>query len=194
MSSARYLYVVLVVAILAGATVIRLADPFFVQALRLIAFDTYQQLGPAQFDPELPVRIVDVDEESLSRIGQWPWSRTTMADLVNKLTAAGAAVIAFDMLFSEADRTSPEQTLKGMTAEEAAAFKPLIEGKPTHDQQFAQAIAQSPVILATALSTRPSPPPSDRPDQPRRRRGLTAPGRGRPAVAIVPSRPSAMPW
>jgi len=159
MLKARYLYVVLVLAILAGATLIRIADPFFVQALRLIAFDSYQQLGPAEFDPELPVRIVDVDEESLSRIGQWPWSRTVMANLVDKLTAAGAAVIGFDMLFSEADRTSPEQTLKGMTPEEAAAFKPLIEGKPTHDELFAEAIARSPVILATALSTRPSPPP-----------------------------------
>jgi adenylate cyclase len=75
-------YVVIVVAILTVAWLVRLADPFFVQALRLIAFDSYQLLGPAEYDPKLPVRIVDIDEESLAKVGQWPWSRTTIADLL----------------------------------------------------------------------------------------------------------------
>ena len=112
MIRASHFYVFLVVAILAGATALRSADPFFVQALRLIAFDSYQKLGPATYDPDLPVRVVDIDEESLSRIGQWPWSRTTMADLLARLSEQGAAVVAFDVLFSEPDRTSPEEAIK----------------------------------------------------------------------------------
>ncbi len=156
---ARSGYVALVLAILAGATLVRIADPFFVQALRLIAFDSYQKLGPASYDPDLPVKIVDVDEESLSRIGQWPWPRTTMAKLLDTLGADGAAVVAFDILFSEPDRTSPEQALKQMTPEEAAALAPLVSGKESHDQTFADAIGKNPTILATALTARPSPPP-----------------------------------
>ena len=156
---ARFVYAALVLTILAGATLIRLADPFFVQALRLIAFDSYQKLGPAAYDPDLPVRIVDVDEDSLARIGQWPWPRTTMAKLLDTLGADGAAVVAFDILFSEPDRTSLEQALKQMTPEEAAALTPLIAGKESHDQLFADVIAKNPTILATALTVRPSQPP-----------------------------------
>ena len=90
------LYWILVAAVLVGALALRIADPFFVQALRLIAFDSYQRLAPQTFDPKLPVRIVDIDEDSLARIGQWPWPRTTMADLARKLVEQGAAVVAFD--------------------------------------------------------------------------------------------------
>jgi hypothetical protein len=46
--------------ILALAALVRGADPFFVQALRLIAFDSYQRLAPQPYDPDLPVRIVDI--------------------------------------------------------------------------------------------------------------------------------------
>ncbi len=156
---ARYVYVALVLAILAGATLIRIADPFFVQALRLIAFDSYQKLSPASYDPDLPVRIIDVDEESLAKIGQWPWPRTTMAKLLDTLGADGAAVVAFDILFSEPDRTSPEEAIKHMTPEEAAVLAPLVADKKSHDQLFADAIGQNPTILATALTSNPSPPP-----------------------------------
>jgi adenylate cyclase len=95
------LYWVLVAAVLAGAVLLRIADPFFVQALRLIGFDSYQRLAPQAFDPKLPVRIVDIDEDSLARIGQWPWPRTTIAELLQKLVAQGAAVVAFDIIFPQ---------------------------------------------------------------------------------------------
>ncbi|MCR4283611.1 MAG: adenylate/guanylate cyclase domain-containing protein [Bauldia sp.] len=156
---ASHFYVVAVLAILAIATAIRFADPFFVQALRLIAFDSYQLLEPAEYDPALPVRLVDIDEDSLKKVGQWPWSRLTIADLLDKLARQGAAVVAFDILFSEPDRTSPEQVMKVLTPEEAAAMAPVISGKPTHDARFAEVIAATPTVLATALSERPSPPP-----------------------------------
>ncbi|MEO8668434.1 MAG: adenylate/guanylate cyclase domain-containing protein, partial [Bauldia sp.] len=157
--NAGKLYIVLVVAILAGASVLRYADPFFVQALRLIAFDSYQRLGPATYDPEMPVRVVDIDEESLGRIGQWPWPRTVMAALVTKLTAQGAGAVAFDVMFAEPDQTSPEQAVKRLTPEEAAVISAVIAGKPGHDALFAEAVAAAPTVLATALSNRPSDPP-----------------------------------
>ena len=158
-NKASHFYAVIVIAILAIATAIRIADPFFVQALRLIAFDSYQLLKPAEYDPELPVRLIDIDEDSLEKVGQWPWSRVIMADLLDKLTEQGAAVVAFDILFPEADRTSPEQAMMLLTPEEAAAIGPILAGKPSHDQVFAEALARSPAVLATALSERESPPP-----------------------------------
>ncbi len=156
---AKHFYAALVLAILAGATLIRIADPFFVQALRLIAFDSYQKLDPAPYEPDLPVKIVDVDEELLAKIGQWPWPRTVMAKLLDALGHDGAAVVCFDILFAEPDRTSPEEAVKHMTPEEAAALQPLIAGKESHDQVFADAIGNNATVLATALSAHASPPP-----------------------------------
>src|SRR5260370_27315035 len=99
MIRAGRLYLLLIVVLLSGATALRLADPFFVQALRFIAFDSYQRLAPETFDPNLPVRIVHIDQDSLDRFGQWPWPRTAPADLLPRPTAHGPAARALDFPF-----------------------------------------------------------------------------------------------
>ena len=73
---------------------------------------TYQQLAPESYDPNLPVRVLNIDEQSLAKIGQWPWPRTTVGNLVKALAARGAASIAFDVLFAEPDRTSLDEIAK----------------------------------------------------------------------------------
>ncbi len=78
-------------------------------------------LDPRAFDPALPVRIVDIDEESLKQVGQWPWPRTVLAELVDKLAAGGAAAIGFDMVFPEPDRMSPANTLRFWPKSDALA-------------------------------------------------------------------------
>ncbi|KGM33183.1 CHASE2 domain-containing protein, partial [Inquilinus limosus] len=59
--------------VLAGLTALRLADPAPVAALRLQGFDLFQRLAPRVYDPEAPVRVVAIDDDSLRRLGQWPW-------------------------------------------------------------------------------------------------------------------------
>jgi adenylate cyclase len=73
-------------------------------------------MGRPSYDPRLPVRIVAIDDESLERLGQWPWPRTLVAGLVDRLAAAGAAVVAFDVVFAEPDRSSPERVLPSWPA------------------------------------------------------------------------------
>src|SRR3546814_17787027 len=85
---------------------VRAVDPEWVEVLRVKTFDLYQVLSPRPATSQ-PVAIVDLDEKSLSEIGQWPWPRTVVADLIAKLGEAGAAVVGFDILFSEYDRMSP---------------------------------------------------------------------------------------
>ncbi len=51
--------------------------------------------------------IVDIDEKSLSVLGQWPWPRIVMADLIDKINSYYPAVIGLDILFPNKDRTSP---------------------------------------------------------------------------------------
>ena len=96
-------YSAIVFALIGGALLLRYYDPFFTRALRLIAFDYYQLIEPGTYDPNLPVRIVDIDEPSLTRVGQWPWPRTTLRDLLSKLASNGAAVVAFRLVRTSFD-------------------------------------------------------------------------------------------
>jgi adenylate cyclase len=153
------LYPFLVILILAGAVAIRVADPFFVQALRLIAFDSYQRLAPEAYDPALPVRVVDIDEKSLERIGQWPWPRNIVAELLNRLAGQGAAVVVFDVLFAEPDRTSPGPATTQLSQEGPDTGGMNAPGSTAHDAIFARAISESVVVLPTVLSGQLSPPP-----------------------------------
>ena len=50
-----------------------------------LVFDQYQRWKPRPYAFDQPVRVVDVDEESLRRIGQWPWPRDRLATLVEAL-------------------------------------------------------------------------------------------------------------
>ena len=81
-------------------------DPVPLQGLRHALFDQYQRWQPRTAS-EVPVRVVDIDDASLARLGQWPWPRTRIAELLARLQAVGAASIGFDVVFAEADRSSP---------------------------------------------------------------------------------------
>lgn len=145
------LYWALVVAFLIAASVLFAAQPVLLQSLRHLTFDAYQRIMPAPAAPDAPVRVVAIDEESLARLGQWPWPRSTMAQLTDQLGAAGASAIVFDVLFAEPDRTSPEQMLVWLPEERSQTLRQVIAEWPTHDNVFAESLARNPVILAAAL-------------------------------------------
>ena len=84
---------------------IRLFDFNFFGNIRRSSFDYYQSFFPISYE-ESPVSIVTIDEKSLERHGQFPWPRTLLADLVNKIGKAGPIVIGIDILLPEEDRTS----------------------------------------------------------------------------------------
>jgi adenylate cyclase len=144
----RLLYVLILGTVIVASLALRIWDPSPVARLRSLVFDAYQRVSPRAFDPALPVRVVDIDEESLKRVGQWPWPRTVLADLVTKLGQNGAAAIGFDMVFPEPDRMSPANTLRFWpNAEALAGLRQEIEKLPSNDQVFAEAIGTAPVVL-----------------------------------------------
>lgn len=120
-----------------------------VEWLRNKSFDLYQQIQPRQPDPSkmaAEVAIIDIDEKALNAHGQWPWPRTLLAELVTKLTQAGVAVIGFDIVFAEADRTSPALIAKQYPALNASLRKSL-EALPSNEDVLVQAMQQSRVVL-----------------------------------------------
>src|SRR5882762_6745871 len=132
-------------ALLIGLAALRIADPAPVEEIRVRTFDTFQRIDP-RVKTARPVTIVDINEESLAKLGQWPWPRTRIADMIANLTKLGAVVIAFDVIFAEPDRLNPEaaaDTFRNL--DEATRDK--LRTLPSNDQIFADAMRQSRVVL-----------------------------------------------
>src|SRR5438034_5825977 len=94
-------------------------------------------------------RSVAIDEVSLDRFGQWPWPRTLIAQLIDKIGAARPAAIGVDILFPEPDRLSPEwlaPSVAGAEPQLAARLAKL----PRHDALLAASINAAPVVLGIA--------------------------------------------
>ena len=143
----RWYWLLPFIPVVAGLFLL-VADPRLQQTLRVNLFDQYQRWQPRAY-AAVPVRIVDIDEASLARLGQWPWPRTRIAELVDKLGAGGAAAVAFDVMFAEPDRTSPQAAaaawqLSGRLAGEIGAL-------PDHDQALAASLARGDAVLGFAL-------------------------------------------
>lgn len=134
--------------------------PPLLQTISEAVFDGYLRLKPRQ-DDRIDALVVDVDEESLRRVGQWPWPRWRVGQMVERLRAEGAAAIAFDMVFAEPDRTSPQRLLDNFPLQGAAEgeLKRLVAHLPDHDQRFAEAIAGGQVVLGFALTQAEGPLP-----------------------------------
>ncbi len=106
------------------------------------------------------VVIVDIDEKSLGRIGQWPWRRDVMARLVRRVRDAGARVIGFDIVFPEPDRTSPVRYLED--------FRHMLGHRLTtrdlnslsgredldHDRMFGAALSEADTVLGYIFQLR----------------------------------------
>ena len=132
---------------------LRLADPRPLEELRVRTFDFFQVLRPRPQEIR-PVVIVDIDEASLKAIGQWPWPRTTVADLISQITQLGAVAIGFDIIFPEPDRMSPaiaERSFRGIDAETRAKLDSL----PSNDDALAEAIKHSRVVAGQAGAASP---------------------------------------
>src|SRR6516162_8522719 len=143
------------VLLLLALVPLRILDPAPLEEIRLRTFDFYQSLRPRE-TVSRPVVIVDIDEASLKDIGQWPWPRTIVADLVTKLTQLGAVAIAFDVIFAEPDRMSPSIAVTSFrNLDEETRNK--LQSLPNNDEVLAQAIRRSRVVVGQVGSATPAP-------------------------------------
>lgn len=133
---------------------LRIWDPAPLQYLRVRTFDIYQVLRPSQV-AERPVVIVDIDEESLRALGQWPWPRTLMARLIEKLASSGVAAVGLDMILAEPDRNSPRRYAESMP-ELPEAVRQALHGLADNDAALAAAFRTVPVVVGISLLRRDS--------------------------------------
>ena len=117
------------------------------QAGRDWLFDAYQRTWPAERDGSRTV-VVEIDEESIQRVGQWPWPRNKLAKLI--LAAADAQAIGVDILLSEADRMAPERLISTLPIETTSLRQELL-ALPNPDVTLAAALRARPVVLAMTV-------------------------------------------
>ena len=125
----------------------------FVSQLERFIYDARLRLTmPQRGDPNIV--ILDLDEASLAEIGHWPWSRAVMAKLVAKLfDHYGVAVLGFDIVWAERDRSSGIDTLDALARNDlkrAPDFQQLYGSlRPALDNDglFASAMRGRPVVL-----------------------------------------------
>ena len=133
-------------AILIG--LIPLANPLNIfDELRLFAFDTLQQINPREPLEDDPVVIIDIDDESLNNLGQWPWSRDLLSKLVQQTEQA--LTTSFDIVFAERDRTGSD-VLTEQYSDNSELVNELKKIKP-NDLVFAESMqAHTTVVLGSA--------------------------------------------
>jgi serine phosphatase RsbU (regulator of sigma subunit)/CHASE2 domain-containing sensor protein len=117
-------------------------------AMRLAWLDAYQELSPRE-RRSAPAVIVAIDEASLARFGQWPWPRTLVARLFDRIAAARPAAIGVDILFPEPDRLSPEWLAPSVARADPRLAERLMR-LPRHDALLAASIRAAPVVLGVA--------------------------------------------
>jgi serine phosphatase RsbU (regulator of sigma subunit) len=133
---------------LAFAAALLLPDPGPLPALRYAALDAYQVWLPRK-PRSAPAVIVEIDDDSLARVGQWPWPRDVMARLVDRIAARRALAIGIDILFTEPDRSSPERIAAMLRDRDPAAAAQLEKLRPS-DEILAESMRRVPVVLAVA--------------------------------------------
>jgi adenylate cyclase len=85
------------------AALLALYRPAAFAGLDAGVYDTVVRMTSTR-PPAGRIVIIDVDERSLAKFGQWPWKRDLIALLIDTLRKDGAAVVALDIMFPEADR------------------------------------------------------------------------------------------
>ena len=116
--------------------------------------DAYQMLRPRQI-VSMPATIVEIDRKSLAALGQWPWPRSVLAQLIDDIARQQPAAIGIDILMPEADAHSAERVLA-----RAGRLDPALAGQlaalASGDASLARSLSAAPTVLAIAGSAEPT--------------------------------------
>ncbi|MDR2695545.1 MAG: CHASE2 domain-containing protein [Deltaproteobacteria bacterium] len=154
--------------------------PALLERLDLKVYDLLLPLRAAPEASPVPA-IIDLDEASITQYGQWPWPRYLIADLLEALTAYGVGAIGLDIMFAEADRSSPERVREALRRDKGLdfAYSGIPQEFRDYDQIMAAALQKNQAVIGAyadyAGAGGEAPPP--------------------PSVGIIErEKPGAIPW
>ena len=131
---------------------LKVINPSFIKSVSYLSFDLYQKIFVEEKDTD--VIIIDIDESSLGKFGQFPWSRSVFAKILDQLNTSNPKAIGFDIFFTEKDKQSPEEIIKSydLIPTDISALQKL----KGHDDLFAEKLKESKSITAVLGSNVPS--------------------------------------
>ena len=89
---------------------LKIINPAFIKSVSYLSFDLYQKIFAEKKDSE--VVIIDIDEKSLGKFGQFPWNRNVFAKILDQLNTSNPKAVGFDIFFTEKDKQSPDEIIK----------------------------------------------------------------------------------
>ena len=132
---------------------LKFANPSFIKSISYLSFDLYQKVFPLE-KRESDVIIIDIDEKSLGKFGQFPWSRSVFAKIIENLKVSEPKAIGFDIFFSEKDKQSPEEIIKSYNLIPTDISE--LQNLKGHDEIFREQLEKSKSIIAVLGSSVPS--------------------------------------
>ena len=130
----------LVVRLIIILITIKIINPSFVKSISYLSFDLYQKIFSEQ-KKDSQVVIIDIDESSLGKFGQFPWSRSVFAKILDQLNLSNPKAIGFDIFFTEKDKQSPDEIMKsyGLIPSDLKDLQKL----KSHDEIFSEKLKES---------------------------------------------------
>jgi len=131
---------------------LKIINPPFIKSVSYLSFDLYQKIFAQKKDSD--VVIVDIDEKSLGKFGQFPWNRKVFAKIIDQLNTSSPKVIGFDIFFTEKDKQSLEEIIKsyGLIPSDVAELQKL----KSPDELFSEKLKESKSVIAVLGSNVPS--------------------------------------
>ncbi len=139
--------------------VLKFANPSFIKSISFISFDLYQKVFPLE-KIETEVIIIDIDEKSLGKFGQFPWSRSVFAKIIENVKVTDPRAIGFDIFFTEKDKQSPEEIIKAYNLIPTDISE--LQNLKGHDEIFREQLEESNSVIAVLGSSVPSHATHDR--------------------------------
>ena len=145
----NYLIFLLVLLLLISLKII---NPSFIKSVSYLSFDLYQKVFAEKKDSQ--VVIIDIDEESLGKFGQFPWNRNVFAKILDQLNTSNPKAIGFDIFFTEKDKQSPDEIIKSynLIPSDVAELQKL-KGP---DEIFSEKLKETKSVIAILGSNIPS--------------------------------------
>ena len=138
---------------------LKIVNPGFIKSISYLSFDLYQKVFPLKKN-ETDVIIIDIDEKSLGKFGQFPWSRSVFAKIIQNINSLNPKAIGFDVFFSEKDKQSPEEIIKAYNLIPTDVSE--LQDIKGHDEIFREQLEKSKSIIAVLGSSVPSHATHDR--------------------------------
>ncbi len=146
----NYFIFALILILLIGLKII---NPSIVKSISFLSFDLYQKIFTYNKN-ESDVIIIDIDEKSLGKFGQFPWSRSVFAKILQNVNQSKPKAIGFDIFFSEKDKQSPEEIIKSYNLIPTDVSE--LQEIKGHDQVFSDELKNTKSVIAVLGSTVPS--------------------------------------